>query len=106
MKSYTMAVVVCGVLAALLAYAAGDKGKEDAPEITLLKNKVEALEQRVAALEARLSGLQAPATIVVPQIWPQLKTVPQGWQQKEFNGLPYYLVPIRAEPGKGVLKTP
>ena len=106
MKNWTASVIACCFLAVVIAYAADDNGKQDQPGIASLKGKIEALEKRVAALEARQLGelvtidpLAQPSLPAVKTV-PDGGTVPAGWQRREFNGMPYYLVPIAASPNK------
>ena len=70
----------------------GEKnGQPSAEPLKQLMDRIGKLEARVAELEKR------QRVIVVPRQPPGLlpkRQVPQGWTEKEFNGLPYYIVPL------------
>jgi len=68
------------------------QGREDDPakQVESLKKQVAALEERVEKLEA---ALKKP-TVSIPQGFPELKQLPHGWLRREFNGIPYYIIPI------------
>ena len=65
------------------------KGQED------LAAKVERLEDQVARLEAQVQALRArPNTILTPPVQPAPgRPLPEGWQEREYRGLKYYIVP-------------
>jgi hypothetical protein len=62
----------------------------------------EQLRDRVAKLEARIKQLEKkPTYITVPDSrlpLPAMRTIPDGWQEREFNGMKYYLVPLNSKP--------
>jgi hypothetical protein len=62
-------------------------------ELNLLKSQVKALEKRVATLETKLLAERAPKDLplVIPHQMPQ---TPKGWLKREFNGIPYYAIPL------------
>jgi hypothetical protein len=73
-------------------------------EIEQLRNEVAALRQRVEALEKRLNEKDASLPLLPkagkgrPDIidpYHGLRQTPPGWQPREFNGVPYYIVPIQ-----------
>ena len=57
--------------------------------------KVERLEDQVARLEAQVQALRRqPHTIVTPPVQPAPgRPLPEGWQEREYRGLKYYIVP-------------
>ncbi|MDD8025355.1 MAG: hypothetical protein PHI34_02495 [Acidobacteriota bacterium] len=55
-----------------------------------LKKKIAALEERVAGLEAKIQKI----TVSIPQSFPDLKSLPEGWRRFEHNGQSYYLIPL------------
>jgi hypothetical protein len=61
-----------------------------APQLQQLQDRLAKLEARVAELEKR------PAYVTVPKVPgpPSLQAVPKHWQPREFNGMPYYIVPL------------
>ena len=44
------------------------------------------LEQRIGALEGQMEKLT--------KTFPDLKQLPEGWERREFNGMPFYIIPI------------
>jgi hypothetical protein len=70
-----------------------------------LADQIKQLSARVAILEKRVAELEKrQPMVVVPQPQPSLphapspsapiRPLPKGWQQREFNGIPYYIVPL------------
>jgi hypothetical protein len=93
-----------GAVAAVVVLCVGTASPEPSQgssEIEQLKKEVAALRQRVELLEERLKenlippnprdGRETPG-IVNP--YPGLRQVPPNSRRFEFNGLPYYVVPI------------
>jgi hypothetical protein len=93
-----------GAVAAVVALcvgAASSEPSQGSSEIEQLKKEVAALRQRVESLEERLKadltppnprdGKETPG-IVNPS--PGLRQVPPNGRRFEFNGMPYYVVPI------------
>ena len=95
----TMAAVAAVLITTFLVMGAANprhsKDSKDDP-IILLKARISSLERRVENLEKRLriSTARRSAPDVrrpVPRL-PQ--SPPRGWRRKEFNGVPYYLIPL------------
>ena len=100
-RSETFFVVLAfAMIPAILLFA--DDVQPDPTVKTLLK-RIEKLERQVQKLEAELKA--KPSIVVptqlpqntLPKLIPAPKQVPQNWVQKEFNGLPYYIVPLNQE---------
>lgn len=73
---------------------------EGSAEIDELKKQVSSLRERVEALEKTaiiVSGLQ-PRThefiIRLPEALRRRAYLPKGWQEREFNGITYYVIPL------------
>lgn len=60
-----------------------------------LTNKIVALEKRIEMLE---ESQQTP--FVNPYIITMPRSVPEGWREREFNGIPFYIVPLGEEQSK------
>jgi hypothetical protein len=106
MRSYIAAfVLICGALGGIAVLAAGGDDAGEASDLEGLKQQVKALEQRVAALEKRLG--QGPTPRVFPMPSPRLpdRQVPKDWLPREFNGVPYYIIPIQNEPNRPIAPT-
>ncbi len=94
-------LVVGAVAGATLLYAGTAAPSSESSQIEQLKKEVADLRQRVELLEERLKNDLIPATtkdgkerpgVISP--YPSLRQVPQNWRRGEFNGVPYYIVPI------------
>ena len=123
MRPVTSVVAILGMLSVFAAYAAEPAPERDlAKENAELQAKVEKLQKRVRELEAELarrsfvlptppipalpptqpSPFYIPNPFATPKpkspsvpIVPSPQWVPGGWQEREFNGLHYYLIPLQ-----------
>jgi hypothetical protein len=83
----------------LLALGATTDSNEDIEaELKSLKSQVESLEKRVQTLETQLMIDKAPKDF--PLITPQPPQVPKGWRKRQFNGIPYYVIPLQQNSNK------
>jgi hypothetical protein len=83
-------VVVAGLATTAVIGAAANESGAKPSRFEQLLERVERLEARVAELEKQTRVL------VVPRATAPAKPrgrVPEGWVEKEFNGVPYYIVP-------------
>jgi hypothetical protein len=96
-------VVVCGLLGVIAAFAAGGDDAAGSSELEALKEQVKTLEQRVAALEKRLGPGPLPRIVPMPSPGLRGRQVPEGWLPREFNGMPYYIIPIHNDPNAAVV---
>jgi hypothetical protein len=76
-----------------------------------LRQRNAELERHLLDLKARLNQLEMqvkvpakimipplnPAPLTSPRILPNGHAVPQGWREEQFNGLPYYLIPLQQD---------
>jgi hypothetical protein len=91
-----LAVAVCVAVCAGLLVTRGSAAFEQAPkdataQLKELQDKVAKLESRIADLEKR------PSYVTVPTTSPSLHSVPsvpRNWQEREFNGMKFYIVPV------------
>ena len=61
---------------------------------TSLLARVTRMEDRIASLEAQVRDLRERRTVITtPAIPHPGDPLPPGWQEREFNGLKYYIVP-------------
>lgn len=98
-----MLLLSVAVFISISIFAAETEQSSEQDEITQLKEKIEALEERVAELEKKLEKKQ-PNIILKQKKTPQLpdfslpqQDIPQDWEQKEFNGMSYYIVPVKEQ---------
>jgi hypothetical protein len=94
----TIVLMSCCVLGGVWAMAANEPQSPKPSELEDLKDRVKALEDKVATLEKQLRvGPRVPRTPTLPQL-PRGRQVPEGWLPREFNGIPYYVIPIEQDP--------
>jgi len=77
----------------LLAFGATTESSENIQaELKSLKSQVKSLEKRVIILETQLTD--RTLKYLQPTI-PQMPQVPKGWRKRQFNGIPYYVIPLK-----------
>ena len=82
----------------LLALGAKTESSESIEaELKTLKSQVASLEKRIKTLEIQLADR---AIKDVPLIIPQTPQAPKGWQKRQFNGIPYYVIPLQQNSNK------
>jgi hypothetical protein len=100
MKTPTTILAGCCLLGGMWAMASEKPQSEASPDLSVLNERVKVLEERVSELENRLAA--TPRTREVPESpFPSLRRgsqIPKGWVPREFNGVPYYVIPIRHDP--------
>lgn len=107
MKRAILFLAIGVILAAVtFCVAAASPGPADnSSEIEQLRNEVAALRLRVESLEKRLQDNQA--SLLLRGRLPhaptpdsndllQPRSTPKDWRRFEFNGMPYYVIPIDA----------
>jgi hypothetical protein len=101
-KRISLLVIAGGILAvvAFCTEVTSPDPSQELSQVEQLKKEVASLRQRVEALEEQLKdhtviapkdGREMPI-IIRPPWSPQ--AMPKGWRRFEFNGVPYYVVPI------------
>ena len=68
-------------------------------ELKSLRSQVKSLENRVKIMEVQLLAERAPKDLplTIPRQIPQ---TPKGWQKREFNGIPYFVMPLQQNSNK------
>jgi len=104
MKRAILFFATVGILAVvtLCVAAASPDPSDDSATIDQLKKEIETLRQRVDSLEKRLEQSQSAAQT---RVWPltpidpngavQPHPIPRNWKRFEFNGMPYYVIPVK-----------
>ncbi len=97
-------LLVAGAIAAVAVLCVGavaPVSSQGSSEIEQLRNEVATLRQRVEALEERLKDATLSAALKeskagsgVIDPYHGLRQEPPHWKKGEFNGVPYYIVPI------------
>ena len=101
-RRYTMkvpvsiAAVVVLLIIAFLVMGATDPSHGRDDSITQLKARISSLERRVESLEKKLQTSTVKRSSAARRLPgpPRDQSLPRGWRRKEFNGVPYYLVPL------------
>jgi hypothetical protein len=94
--SKSIAAIIVLLIITFLVMGATDLNCCSDDSIAQLKARVSSLEQRVDCLEKKLqtSAVKRSSTNSRSPNPPRDKSLPRGWHRKEFNGVPYYLVPL------------
>ncbi|MHC4586389.1 MAG: hypothetical protein ACYS3N_17805 [Planctomycetota bacterium] len=94
--SKSIAAVVIILIITFLVMGATDLNHSRDNSIAQLKARISSLEQRVEGLEKKLqtSATKRSSVTTRPSRPSREQTLPRGWRRKEFNGVPYYLVPL------------
>ena len=117
--SKSIAAVVVLLIITFLVMGATDLNHCRGDSIEQLKARISSLEQRVESLEKKLqtsatkrsSAMTRPSrpsrerssATRRPSSPPRGQSLPRGWRRKEFNGIPYYIVPLgqkQTRPGR------
>ncbi len=104
MKMPIMAILACGIaLGAVLTVAADNGSTPDKSELDALRKQVQVLEVRIGVLEKLLEERprESDATVRPPSLHGRL--VPENWSRREFNGMPYYVIPLGHDPNQALL---
>jgi len=103
-----MFAAITGVLCVTVIFAIDEPAEEKKPQqptnqIEQLLDRVATLEKRVAELEKRQPMVVVPRPTSPVARPPSLRNrpLPEGWQQREFNGVPYYIVPLTTPAKQG-----
>jgi hypothetical protein len=94
--SKSIAAVVVLLIITFLVMGATDLNHCKDDSIAQLKARISSLEQRVEGLEKKLQTSATKRSSVTrrPSSSSRDQSLPRGWRRKEFNGVPYYLVPL------------
>ena len=95
-----IALAGCCISGGLLALAADEQSTPKPSELDALRKQIKDLEARVAVLEGRLHIIRPDPNVPIPQPRLHGRPVPENWQRREFNGMPYYVIPLRNDPNQ------
>ena len=100
-----IAVLSLSLLVFLVAFNSVILGDEKASEPTMetlvlqiqdLQKEVEALKKRISKLESEQKGPPVvPRDLPSVDTTPHMNQLPKGSQQKEINGMTYYIIPLQ-----------
>ena len=94
-----ISLVIIIPLTALALGATTESNEDIEAELKSLKSQVKSLENRVKIMEVQLLAERAPKDLplTIPRQIPQ---TPKGWQKREFNGIPYFVMPLQQNSNK------
>jgi hypothetical protein len=94
--SKSIVAVVFLLIITFLVMGATDLNHCRDDSIAQLKARLSSLEQRVKVLEKKLQTSTIKRSSVTKRLPGSSRdqSLPRGWRRKEFNGIPYYLVPL------------
>jgi len=95
-----IALAGCCVFGGILALAADDESTPKPSELDALRKQIKDLEARVMVLEGRFHIARPDPNVAIPQPWLHGRPVPENWRRHEFNGMPYYVIPLRHDPNQ------
>jgi len=95
-----IALAGCCIFGGVLALAADNESTSKPSELDTLLRQVADLEARVSALESRLQPGPHLLDKSMPRPWLHGHPVPENWSRREFNGMPYYVVPLHNDPNR------
>jgi hypothetical protein len=113
----SITTVVALVVMVLLVMGATDPDRSRDDSIARLEARIRSLERRVASLEKKLRASTVEPGISVRRLPipprsrslpspPPSQSLPEGWRRREFNGIPYYLVPLGQKQSRSRLSRP
>lgn len=104
-KFHILAIFLCVLVASLSWIQAETDKDEDSlkKQIKELKTQVKMLKKRVKILENQLQSLSKKG-VVIPKAFPKLQEIPKDWKEFEYNGMKYYIIPLKDDPEKTNLK--
>ena len=86
-----LAILMPLTLLALIAKTESNENVE--AELKSLKSQVASLEKRITTLETQMLA-DRTLKYLQPTI-PQMPQTPKEWQKRQFNGIPYYVIPLQ-----------
>jgi seryl-tRNA synthetase len=106
-----LSLIGLAILVPLTLFALGAKDRSSKSiqvELKSLRSEVASLEKRVERLENQLQQVSKVIknySVTIPQTFPRMPQVPKGWRKREFNGIPYYVIPLQQIPKKSPQRT-
>lgn len=101
MKKFKILVLCVSILVASSAWTRAETNTDEdlSKQIKELQNQVERLKKRIQCLEKELRSM-ADRSVALPKAFPKLQKIPEGWEEYEFNGMNYYIIPLQTDSKK------
>ena len=77
-------------------YGETDKDDEVSNQVEELRKQVTKLEKRIDTLEKQLKWL-SKRSIEIPETFPKFQKIPEGWKEYEYNGIKFYIIPVKSD---------
>jgi len=90
-----LALFLC-LLVACAAWIQGETNRDEdvSKQMEELQKQVTKLEKRIETLEKQLQWF-AKRNVEIPETFPKLQKMPEGWKEYEYNGIKYYIIPLK-----------
>ena len=99
MRKAKIWVVFLCVFMAFFAWiqAETEKDRDVSKKIDELQKKILKLEKRIKFLEKQLRSFDHKSFKIPHKTYPKLQKLPKGWKEQKYEGLTYYIVPLKNE---------
>ncbi len=89
-------IVIVVLALALLAMGAAGPASDPEDSVARLRERIDMLERRIENLEEKLPSAKHESRSAVRRSVrrPRGQSAPPGWRRREFNGVPYYVIPL------------
>lgn len=99
-KSKILMIFLClSVVCSIWVYGETKKDEDVTNQMEELQKQVTKLEKRIEILEKQLKWL-SKRSVEIPETFPKLQKIPKGWREHEFNGVKYYIIPVKSDTQK------
>ena len=105
MRKIVLLFGICGIFlaAGFRAYAKTGESSKESDDIAELKKQISSLDERIKSLEKQLENAKivvwSPTgdslEYVIPGFQLRQRLLPKGSVRRDFNGMPFYIVPIK-----------
>ena len=80
-------------------YGETDRDEDVSKQMEQLQKQVTKLEKRIETLEKQLKWL-SKRSVEIPETFPKFQRMPKGWKQYEYNGIKFYIIPVKSDAPK------
>jgi hypothetical protein len=83
-------------ISSLWIYGETDREKDISKQMEKLQEQVTKLEKKIESLEKKLKWL-SKRSVEIPETFPKFRRMPKGWKQYEYNGIKFYIIPVKSD---------